>query len=103
MHQRIVKQQRISCKTYKATSVFRRQRLFAHLTGISLSLILEIKAGHHSIRNRAKNRKILSSNEPYLIGLINRFNEIMLFALFPSFVRKLERFLCVFKYSILIG
>ena len=27
----------------------------------------------------------------------------MLIALFPSFVGKLERFLCVFKYSILIG
>ena len=27
----------------------------------------------------------------------------MLYALFPSFVRKKEQFLCVFKYSILIG
>ena len=72
---------------------FRRQSLFAHLTGISLSLILEIEAGHHSIQNSAKNRKLLSSNEPYLMALFIRFNEITLIALFPSFVRKFERIL----------
>ena len=82
---------------------FRRQSLFAHLTGVSLALILEIKAGHHSIQNRAKNRKLFSSNEPYLIGLFIRFNEILLFVPFPSFVRRLDSILYVFKYSILIG
>ena len=61
----------------KATSVLRRQSVFANLTGISLFLILVNNARHRSVQNLAKVKII-----KYKQALFDRFNKIMLFAFF---------------------